>query len=88
VNAPLTASSDPRHVMPETAVARLDAVRHAIDSLTHEQRRLERLGLELPLARCQHQLRYWRFLEGLLAVAAGERPATGKGLSWLDASSR
>lgn len=71
MTSPLTPASDPRLAMPDTPVARHDQVRAAIASLTDEQRRLERLGFELPLARCHDQLRYWRFLDGLLAAAAG-----------------
>ncbi len=82
MNAPLTAAADPRRVMPGTPVARLDAVRGAIASLEHERRRLERLGLELPLARCEQQLRYWRFLDGLMSVAAGQRAADSGGAAW------
>jgi hypothetical protein len=58
--------------MPATVTARLDHVRAAVGSLADEQRRLERLGFELPLARCHDQLRYWRFLEGLFTAAAGD----------------
>ena len=80
--APLTAVSDLARPMPATPVARLDAVRQAIASLAEEQHRLERLGFELPLARCHRQLRYWSFLEGLLSVAAGEMPPAGRDRSW------
>ncbi|HUK62496.1 MAG TPA: hypothetical protein VLV15_04155 [Dongiaceae bacterium] len=72
MTSPLTPASDPRREMPASSVARLDHVRAAVASLADEQRRLERLGLELPLARCHDQLRYWRFLDGLLTVAAGD----------------
>ena len=70
MTSPLTPASDPRREMPVTPVARLDHVRAAIASLTDEQRRLERLGFEMPLARCHDQLRYWRFLDGLITSAA------------------
>ena len=73
-HAPLTHASDPGRLMPGTPTQRLDAVRAAIASLRDEQRRLERVGLELPLARCHQQLRYWQFLDGLLSVAAGDLP--------------
>jgi hypothetical protein len=58
--------------MPASAIARLDHVRAAVASLVDEQRRLERLGFELPLARCHDQLRYWRFLDGMLTAATGD----------------
>jgi hypothetical protein len=71
---PLTTLSDPRRPMPERAGARLDAARAALASLHEEQRRLERLGFEAPLARCHAQLRYWQFVTGLLSLprAAGD----------------
>ncbi len=73
MHAPLTASSDVTRPMPDSRVAQLDAARHAIASLEHEQRRLARLGFELPLARCHQQLRYWRFVESVLNLrTAGE----------------
>jgi hypothetical protein len=62
------ACADPGRPMPATAAARLDTIRAAVASLRDERRRLERLGLELPLARCHRQLRYWEFLEGLFAL--------------------
>jgi len=85
MTAPLTASADPRHPMPADPAARLDTARRAIASLEAEQRRLERLGFELPLARCHDQLRYWRFVAGLMAVAAGETRSSAGGLAWLAA---
>jgi hypothetical protein len=87
VTSPLTPASDPRREMPVTPVARLDHVRAAVASLTDEQRRLERLGFELPLARCHHQLRYWRFLDGLFTVAASETTRPGMG-AWPAAADR
>jgi hypothetical protein len=58
--------------MPAAAAARLDAAERAVRALRAEQRRAESLGLELPQARAHHQLRYWSFVRGLCAVAAGE----------------
>jgi hypothetical protein len=85
---PLTSASDLRREMPDTPVARLDHVHAAIASLTDEQRRLERLGFELPLARCHDQLRYWRFLDGLLTAAA-TRAARRQGIgAWPAAGDR
>ncbi len=68
MHAPMTASSDVSRSMPDTAVARLDAARAAVASLESEQRRLARLGFELPIARCHQQLRYWRFVESMLSL--------------------
>lgn len=66
---PLTASSDPHRAMPVSNGARLDAAARAVASLREEQRRLERLGFELPLARCHQQLRYWEFVQNVCRVA-------------------
>ena len=68
MSAPLT--------RPAGQAARRDVIDAAIGSLQGEQRRLERIGFELPLARCHDQLRYWQFLSGLFAAAASERPLT------------
>jgi hypothetical protein len=67
---PVTPASDTRRAMPASAPSRLDAAEAAVASLTAEQRRLERLGLEWPLARAERQLRYWRFVRALCAIAA------------------
>ena len=69
--APVSLASDPRRAMPASAPSRLDAAEAAVASLTHEQRRLERLGLEWPLARTARALRYWRFVRALCTIAAG-----------------
>jgi len=66
----LTPASDSTRLMPVSAPARLDAAAAAVVSLTAEQRRLERLGLEWPLARAARELRYWRFVHTLCAIAA------------------
>ena len=65
---PLTRSSDPSRSMPAGAGGRVDEARAALASLDHERRRLERLGLEIPLARCHEQIRYWRFVAALVAL--------------------
>jgi hypothetical protein len=70
----VTPSCDPGREIPAEPGARLDQVAAALASLVHERRRCERLGLEIPLARVEAQLRYWRFLEGLFS-AAGEESA-------------
>ena len=71
--APLTSAADPARPMPATPVARRDAAEAAVASLDREARRLERLGFELPLARCHAQLRYWRFVSALMTL--GDAPA-------------
>lgn len=75
MRAPLTPASDRAGSMPQHRDERLDRITAALRSLEGEQRRLERLGLELPLARCHAERRYWEFLRALHAVA-GE-PDTG-----------
>lgn len=78
VSRAVTASSDPTRAVPESETARLDAIHRALASLREEQRRLERLGLELPLARCVQQRRYWEFLAAVFSMSS--RP-TGARLS-------
>ncbi len=67
---PVTPLSDPRRPMPAGAHARFAAADAAVTSLAAEQRRLERLGQEWPLARAERQLRYWRFVRALCAIHA------------------
>lgn len=71
--APLTAAADTRRAMPETMVARYDAANAAVNSLREEHCRLERLGFEMPLARCHQQLRYWSFVRALHLLGGEER---------------
>jgi len=71
--APLTRAADPSAAMPAGRGARLDAARAAVGSLREEQRRLERLGFELPLARCDRQLRFWRFVSAVCALETEPR---------------
>lgn len=66
--APLTRAADPAAEMPGRAGARLDAAHAAVASLRHEQRRLQRLGLETPLARCDHELRFWSFVSAVCSL--------------------
>src|SRR5262249_18703857 len=66
---PVTPLADPRRRMPPGAAARRAEAEAAVASLVAEQRRLEALGLEWPLARAAHQLRYWRFVRALLGIA-------------------
>ncbi len=72
LHAPLTAAADPRRAMPASMVARFDAADAAVRSLRQEQRRLQRLGFELPLARCHQQLRYWSFVRALHQLGTEE----------------
>jgi hypothetical protein len=73
LRTPLTHGADVSRPMPASPGARLDAARVAVDSLRHEQRRLERIGLELPLARCHDQLRFWNFVHAVCSLAPGVR---------------
>ena len=54
-----------------------DRIHAALASLRHEERRLERLGLETPLARCRAQRRYWEFLPALFS-SAGQDSVAGR----------
>ena len=65
--------------MPESPAARRDAIAAAVRSLGEECRRLERLGLESPLARCHHETRYWKFLDALFAFPSRSGSSTGPG---------
>ena len=65
-------TADPVRDMPAGAGARLDRIEQALRALADEERRLERLGFEIPLARCRESRRYWNFMRGLFAVAADE----------------
>lgn len=69
----LTRGADPARLMPEGAGARLDAANAAVDSLREEQRRLQRLGFETPLARCHQQLRFWSFVSAVCSLEPGAR---------------
>ena len=64
----LTPAADTARAIPEGAGARLDAAASALASLREEQRRLERLGFETPLARCHQQLRFWTFVAALCSI--------------------
>ena len=66
--APLTAGADQARRMPTAPGARLDAATAAVSSLRREQRRLERLGFETPLARCHEQLRFWEFVRAVCSL--------------------
>ena len=76
-SAPLTASADSRSEMPAGTGSRVDRIDAALATLDAEARRLERLGLELPIARCHEQRRYWTFLRALFAMP-GEEQGEGR----------
>ena len=83
MSVPFVPAADPSRPLPATPGARLDQASAAVAALEGEQRRLERIGFETPLVRCHEQLRYWRFLSGLLslphAAPSGSAPEDG---SW------
>jgi hypothetical protein len=68
----LTAAADTARAIPSGAGARLDAAQSAVASLRNEQRRLERLGFETPLARCHQQLRFWSFVSAVCSLEPGK----------------
>jgi hypothetical protein len=61
--------------MPDRAPARIDEIDATVRRLRHELGRLERLGLETPIARCHQQLRFWEFLAGIHALSPLDRRA-------------
>jgi hypothetical protein len=65
--------ADRHRALPETTAARHDEIQAALRSLREEGRRLERLGLELPLARCHEETRYWSFLAGIFSLPSDAR---------------
>ena len=79
MSIPLTPGSDRARPMPDSPAARQDDVDAALRSLREERRRLERLGLELPLARCHHETRYWNFLAVLFTLPSLSGTNTGRG---------
>jgi len=74
--------ADPRRPMPERPAERGWAIESALQALDAEQRRLERLGFELPLARCREQRRFWEFVHAVHAMAPHESPAAAEP-AWL-----
>jgi len=73
--APVTPLADASRRMPEDLRARRAVAEAAVDSLTVELARLERQGHEWPVARAAHQLRYWRFVRALCAIAQTDAEA-------------
>ena len=57
---------------PSDRGSRLDQAHAAVTALREERRRLERLGFEMPLARCHERLRYWEFVAGMLSLPPHE----------------
>ena len=80
---PLIASADLRREIPAAAGSRSDRIEAALATLEAESRRLERLGFELPMARCREQRRYWMFLSALFSLPEA---ATGRSTPRGDAS--
>ena len=65
---PVTPSADPAREIPVHTGRRCDAIDAALATLSGEEARLRRLGLELPIARCHEQRRYWSFLRALFTL--------------------
>ena len=73
----LTLSADPARSIPAGADERRWQIDAALSSLGEEERRLVRLGFELPLARCQEQRRFWSFVRALHQIdPAGFSPSS------------
>jgi len=74
---PLTPSSDLSAAIPSREGDRHDRLDAAVHSLRAERERLARLGFEIPIARCETQLRYWEFLRAIHTLEPLKR-AVGK----------
>lgn len=70
---PITPSSDPSAAIPRGEGERSDRLDAAVRSLRVERERLARLGFEIPIARCEAQLRYWEFLRAIHALEPVKR---------------
>jgi len=66
----LTPSADPARAIPRSPAERQWQIEAALVSLRNEAQRLERLGLELPIARCHQQRRFWEFVRALDSMNA------------------
>lgn len=89
VTFPVTRGSDRARPMPASSAARHDDIAAVLGALRGEQRRLERLGLELPLAQCHEEIRYWGFLAALHSLPTRSGPGSERGgFSWPDARVR
>ncbi len=64
-NVWLTPSADPAREISRSASERQWQIEAALASLNQEQARLDRLGFEVPLARCHQQRRFWEFVRAL-----------------------
>jgi hypothetical protein len=71
----LPTSADPTREVPADAGSRRDRIEAALATLAAEERRIARIGLEWPLARCREQRRYWSFLSALYAMRDDLGPA-------------
>jgi len=67
---PIAPVTDARRAMPASPRARLAQAEATVRSLAEEHRRVARLNLEWPVARTEHQLRYWRFVRAVCRIAA------------------
>jgi len=76
MSAPAHAGPSRSRLMPATPAARLDDIHAALCALRHERSRFERLGFELPQARCHAEIRYWSFLAALHSLPADAGQAT------------
>lgn len=65
----ITASADPQREIPACAGNRGDRIEAALATLTAEEARLTRLGLDAPVARCREQRRYWTFLRAVFSMS-------------------
>ena len=65
----LTPSAERSRPIPTAAIERGFEIEAAVATLRSEELRLERIGLEWPLARCREQRRYWEFVGALHAIA-------------------
>ena len=79
MNRPVTPAADLARAIPAHSGARLDAIQTALVSLESETRRLERIGFELPIARCHEQRRYWSFLRALYSLPEPTSSLAGTG---------
>jgi hypothetical protein len=82
---PVTPTASRTSALPASVDACRDSIARARRSLADEARRLERLGFELPLARCHEEQRYWNVLAAVFALPGCEAQQGKGGPSWPDA---
>jgi hypothetical protein len=68
----VTPAAELSRSIPAAAIERGFEIDAAVATLRGEERRLQRIGLEWPLARCREQRRYWEFVGALHAMAEHE----------------